>query len=138
MRNEIKGSRDDLFGFGIQTVATFAYPFGDYDDTTDRIVRELGFSGARTSDGGYNTKQDNRYLLKRRDASVSTSASTIKSWIDKATQDKLWLIINFHRIDNSGNSYTYSPEKLQEIVNYLVTKNVRVVTLREGVSLMTP
>ena len=47
-RREIEGSRSLLEHMVERPVTAFAYPYGDYDSTTVRLVRRLGFETACT------------------------------------------------------------------------------------------
>jgi hypothetical protein len=100
------------------------------------IVEDAGFLAARGSDGGYNLKTANHYVLNRKPAMLSTSIFELKADVDKALSDKTWLILLFHEVNNSGDQYSISPETFQEFVNYLKEKNVVPVTMSEGINSM--
>ena len=136
-QSEIAGSRQDLLNLGISPVNTFAYPFGSYNAPTDAIVKQSGYIGARTSDGGFNAKTGNKYLLKRQPVELNTTFAQVKSWVDQAQAQKLWLVLVFHRVDSSQTQYSITPQLFQQIVDYLATNNVPVRTTREGINLMS-
>ncbi len=136
MRYEIAGSKQDLQTLLGAPVTTFAYPFGAYNATTDQIVQESGFIGARTSDGGLDTKQSNRFLLMREGVTIDTTVAQVQAWVDQAIANKQWLILVFHHIDNDGDQYSATPQTFQQIVDYLKTKNVPVKTVAQGIQLM--
>lgn len=47
-------------------VTAFAYPYGKYDDTVERIAKETGFGEIYTTDPGiYSTDSGDRYRIKR-------------------------------------------------------------------------
>jgi len=64
-KEEIVASKkrlEDLFGFPVEH---FAYPFGDYNQTTVELVREAGFKTACTMHRGINLPNTSRFELKR-------------------------------------------------------------------------
>ncbi|MDP3963130.1 MAG: polysaccharide deacetylase family protein, partial [bacterium] len=133
---EIAGSRDDLISIGVHSVKTFAYPFGAYNDGLKQILRNEGFVAARSTDNGANipTMLD-AFALKRHRADNSVTAAQIKTWIDEAREEKTWLILALHRIDNDGSAYSTPPAMLQEIIDHLQTTNTRTATVKEGLEL---
>jgi len=136
MREEIVGSKRALQGLGVADVMTFSYPFGEWDTTSLRIVKNE-FKGARGSGGIFNEKIQNIYVLNSFSLRSDTAVETIKQWIDQADRDKTWLILVFHRIDESDSSgFDTSSVALQEIVDYLVDNQVPVKTNAEGIALI--
>ncbi len=133
---EVSGSRQDLLDLGIAPVATFAYPFGAYNASTTPIIQQAGFVGARTSDGGFNARTGNVWLLKRKSVDASTSLAQIEAWIEQARAQKLWLILVFHRVDTSGASTAITPQLFQEIVTEIQEGGLPVRTMAEGIQLM--
>jgi peptidoglycan/xylan/chitin deacetylase (PgdA/CDA1 family) len=64
-KEEISASRkklEDLFGVPIEH---FAYPYGDYNQTTVELVREAGFKTACTMHRGINLPTTSRFELNR-------------------------------------------------------------------------
>jgi peptidoglycan/xylan/chitin deacetylase (PgdA/CDA1 family) len=138
--SEINGSRSDLIGQGFTPVDTFAYPYGDHNATAEQRVKNAGFAGARSVDEGYNTKATNKYALKVQNVLMGTTAAQMKAWIDQAVQDKTWLNIVFHQVDNlqhtSEEDYSTTPAILQQVIDYLKSKNVSVITTHQGIQMM--
>jgi peptidoglycan/xylan/chitin deacetylase (PgdA/CDA1 family) len=136
LQNEIAGSKTDLQAIGI-TAKSLAYPYGTYNSQVIQAVKDAGFQAARTAlaaDGGFNTKDVNHYLLKTFDVEQSTTLADIQTAVDTAMTQKTWLIMVMHQVDNTGDQYSTSPAKLQNIVNYLKSKNANVVTVSQGLS----
>jgi len=67
---------------------------------------------------------------------VDTTLDQVKTMIDAANLNKTWVILVFHQVDNSGGQYSVSPTMLQNIVDYIKTTGVSVVTLGQGLNLM--
>lgn len=136
-RTEIEGSRTDLLNIGVTPAAVFAYPFGAYNASVQSLVRNAGFSAARSSDGGFNKRNSDKFALQRKLMDSSVTLAEVKADIDQAVRDKTWLILLFHDVvPSGGTSFAVTPEFLAEVVNYLEQKNVTPITVSQGVSRM--
>ena len=148
MTDEIVGAKQDLISWGI-TPTTFAYPYGGYNPTVEGVVQSAGLRGARDSDLGYNSSgigltfggplyHDTHPLLLWSEAAemdVNTTLSDITSEIDYAVTNNLWLIILFHRVDETEPccaAISVDHSLIQGTVDYLVQGHVPVVTNNEG------
>ena len=136
MREEIIGSKVDLKNIGIDS-KTFAYPYGSFNELAKKIVMENGYVGARITQPLLNDKSSDRFLLKRQRVELVTSFDEVKSSIDKAINEKKWLILVFHKIDNSGEAISISKELFEKIVSYLEEKKVPVVTNEQAIALIS-
>jgi hypothetical protein len=72
MRVEVRGSHKDLLVRGIKP-ATFVYPYGSVSSNIERLVRSVGFSGARGSYFGFDGACTDKFDL--RDIFVGTPES---------------------------------------------------------------
>lgn len=135
---EISGSREDLLHLGASPIDYFAYPYGDYNEAVKTLVKNAGFIAARSSDGGYNQKNTDRYALRRQPMINTTTFAQAKSYIDTALRDKTWVILLFHEVNNSGRPYSVTPVLFQQIVDYLVAQKITPITMAQGVALMNP
>ena len=134
--DEIDGSLQDLrLDWGINA-AVFAYPYGDYNDSTLAIVRADGFNGARTTSGGSNDSNSQALLLKCFiiDEYDNNDINRITQAIDAAQAHGTWLILLFHRVDEPGNPISISHEIIQRTVDHLVEKKTQVVTMSAGLA----
>jgi peptidoglycan/xylan/chitin deacetylase (PgdA/CDA1 family) len=136
MQDEIAGAQQDLQAQGINS-STFAYPYGDYNSTVESVVKAAGLRGARSSDTGYNNPTTNPLILQSQAAEqdLNTTFSQITGWIDYAVANKRWLIIMFHRVDDTRpccSSISVTHQLIQETADYLVQHQVHVVTNNEG------
>lgn len=137
--NEIAGSRQDLQAMGIQPVETFAYPFGEYDQATIAIVKNAGFTSARSTIDGTATAVSDQYQLARQSVEIDTTLQQVITWVEQARADKVWLILAFHQVTDANNvRYNTKPAVFNEIIDYLVAQKVTVVTMEEGVASMAP
>ena len=150
LQKEIAGARYKLLtDLNVRPVNGLAYTYGLYNDRATQAVKEAGFLGARTVDNGFNDKNSNRYLLKSLvierggedvqsgEMADPTSMVEVKAAIDQAFDNKTWLVLTFHQIDNVvENVYGASIEMFQEIIDYIAQKNISVKTMAEALRLM--
>ncbi len=133
---EIFGSRQDLLNIGIRSVDTLAYPYGDENAAIEKMAKEAGFTGARTTNPGLNDPGSDRFLLRRQRVQSDTSFDEVKKSIDEAIQEKKWAILVFHRTDENGEIESARHELIQKIVDYVKQKKVPVVTTAEGLKIL--
>lgn len=134
--DEIHGAKQDLLDMGVSSVTTFAYPFGEYTRFSENEIRNAGYRGVRTSDDGAVETGENPYALEAQTLVNETSFEHVKGWIDEAVQRGHWQILIFHKIDDTGERYSTSPKLLQQIVDYLASTQVPVVTVDQGIQMM--
>ncbi|PKM88471.1 hypothetical protein CVU83_01690, partial [Candidatus Falkowbacteria bacterium HGW-Falkowbacteria-2] len=149
MKNQVSGSRYDLLTrLGFKPVDTFAYTYGDYNETAKTAVKDAGFLGARTIDEGFNELTTDPYALRSYSilkggttelgAEVpATTIESVRNAIDNAIANKAWLIFTLHQVDdNPANIYGATPEFFQQMVDYLAEKQATVRTMSETISLL--
>jgi peptidoglycan/xylan/chitin deacetylase (PgdA/CDA1 family) len=134
---EVMISKQDLLRAGVRSVRSFAYPFGAYNNRLVQAVREAGYTSARTTDKGFDNTQTDPFVLRYQELGGSTSLAQVKSWVDETITTRQWLILLAHHIDGTVSDFSITPQFFQEVVNYLVSKRVRVVTISQGLQ-MTP
>lgn len=117
MRREICGSRQEMISHGIADPRSFAYPFGIYNRTMEDIVRQCGFSNARTG-GGISVSDTTPSLLHMEtippgdpyalkaipvDGSQPMRLPDLEGFVvAAAAQGGGWLPINFHQVCDAG------------------------------------
>ena len=101
--------RQDLLNIGAMPVNVFAYPFGGYNAEIQQMVRDAGFITGRSSDGGSNAKNADRYVLRRQPMTNSTTFAQVKGYIDAARAERQWVILLFHEVNESGNFFAVTP-----------------------------
>ena len=163
---EIAGSKSDLIAQGFNPL-TLAYPYGDYgwpNPTVGQAVLAAGYLGARDSDDDYNglgacapgtpiTHCNHLYPFylwsQGAENDLHTTQDAVNGWIQYAHDNKVWLIILLHRVDeNDPNSELISIDStpaaaaaaghpagvatLQGIVDYIKANGINTVTNSEG------
>ncbi len=66
LRNELAGSKQFLESKLKKKVEYFAYPYGSYNETVERLAEEAGYKAAVTVQWDKNTLSTNKFRLKRR------------------------------------------------------------------------
>ena len=163
---EIAGSKSDLIAQGLNPL-TLAYPYGDYgypSPAVGQAVQAAGYLGARDSDTGFNGPTECApgrpagrcnhmypfYLWSQgAENDLNTTQTQVNAWIQYAHDNKVWLIILLHRVDeNTPDSESISIDStpaaaaaaghpagvatLQGIVDYIRQNAITTVTNSEG------
>jgi peptidoglycan/xylan/chitin deacetylase (PgdA/CDA1 family) len=145
LTSETSGAEQDLTNWGYKPT-TFAYPYDDYGGSSTSAVvaavKASGVRGARDSDyGGYNNATSFPLLLDSMPSEHdlgTDDVATVTGWIQQAVANKMWVIILWHRVDetdpNTGapNSISVPSPVIQGVVNYIVANGIHVVTDSEG------
>lgn len=137
LQSETKGSYDDLVAHGF-TPKTFVYPYGATNTKVQTATQNAGYTGARGSYFGLNAPSTDRFNLFDIRLDKTSTLAGVKTLIDQAIADKRWLVLELHDVlASGGDEYTVTPNFLQAVVNYIKQKGVSVVTLEQGIALMT-
>jgi len=133
-KKEIVGSYDDLVALGI-TPSTFAYPYGIRNFLVRGMASGSPYVAARLAQGNAidMARLPNRYAIPAYCVMAADSFETIQTMIDNAVANKHWLILAFHQIENNPPPWGSEPEMLDRICAYLKEKNIRVVTIADGI-----
>ena len=131
-QTEINGAKQDLLALNVGPVNSFAYPFGAYNDSVISIVKSA-HTNARSSNGGFATPSSNPYLLERLLIQNTTTVGEATQKIDEAAANRVWLIIAFHHVDESGETTSITPANFNAVIDYLNQKGIPVVTIQQGI-----
>lgn len=131
---EIFGSQTDLINMNVGPITSFAYPYGEYNQTTLGLLRGSSLQNARATINGRVNMATDPYQLNRYSGEITSTLAEVKQQVDAAIAEKSWLILTFHRIDTSGDQYSISPTLFNQIVDYVAQKNIPVVTVSQGVA----
>jgi peptidoglycan/xylan/chitin deacetylase (PgdA/CDA1 family) len=149
--NEINGALSDLKTLlPSATINTFAYPYGSYDPNVEAAVSGAGFIGARSVDDGFNLSNTDKFALRQKHITNTTTFAEVQGWIDQALADNDWVVMMFHDVRQPGDPCVdrehpdiadqdcTTTTLLQQIATYLKTKPAgTVVTVQEGLGMMT-
>jgi peptidoglycan/xylan/chitin deacetylase (PgdA/CDA1 family) len=137
LTSEASGAEGDFAAlFNLPAPQTFAYPYDQYNDTVVAAVQASGVRGARDSDyGGANNATSNPFLLDSQPSEYdlgTDSVATVTGWIQQAVANKMWVIILWHRVDETGNPISVPSTVIQGVVDYINANGVYVATDSEG------
>jgi peptidoglycan/xylan/chitin deacetylase (PgdA/CDA1 family) len=132
--DELTNSQSFLENLLETPVLNFATPYGEYNA---KVLTEIPkyYSSHRTSDFGYNTKSNfNPNSLLVQYSFGSTNPDQIQSYVNHAIADKSWLILVYHKIDNSGGEYSTTPSTFATEMANLKKSGVAVLTVQQALS----
>ncbi len=137
-RTELEASRAYLYFLTGAPVNAFAYPFGAVNATVKQLVRESGYTSARGVRGGQlNVPTSDPFDLFSDCLGTSTTLASVRARVDAAKANKQWYIMCLHDVlPFGGDNLTLTPLRFQEIVSYIRSTGVRVVTVEQGRNLM--
>lgn len=110
-----------------------AYPGGAFNDTVLKAVSDTNLKSGRTilQYMNYNPLPNN-HLLNSYIPTNATSLNTMKGYIDKAVKNGGTVILCFHKLVTSPSVVTeWSISNFQALINYIIAKQVDVVTIDE-------
>lgn len=126
--DELHKSRQALETMFRQDIATFVYPYGDYDRRVRRLVAEAGYSVARSINPGSVNFSERPYDLPSSEIRKTTSLRTVENWI----AGRSVLILFLHRVVPLPVHYTdWGTNQFAELLDWLDANRVQVVTLRD-------
>jgi peptidoglycan/xylan/chitin deacetylase (PgdA/CDA1 family) len=133
---ELSDSKTYLTNLLGKVPANFATPYGEYNATVLTEIKKY-YSSHRSVDVGYNDPASfDRYNIHTQNIERTITVATVKSWIDYARANKIWLVIVFHEIANIRDQYSYTPTNLEAVLQYLKSTAVKTVTVQDGLFLM--
>ena len=111
LRQEVCDDRTNLLNHGFSPVLSFAYPYAEYNATVQAMVRECGYTSARTVGGvacsgcpfaEANPPLDPYATRTPDDITSRTSLATMQSYVTQAEQNGGgWVQLVFHDIGTS-------------------------------------
>jgi peptidoglycan/xylan/chitin deacetylase (PgdA/CDA1 family) len=137
LRQEVCGDRVNLFNHGFQPTS-FAYPFGNYNNTVIQGLKDCGWNSGRTVSGGPDTIPPRDAYATGAMPSVknSTSVATIEGWITQTeSAGGGWVQLVFHHVCNNCDVYSITPDNFNTLLTWLQARaaNGTVVKTTTGV-----
>lgn len=111
-------------------VTSFAYPLGQYNQATQSIYEKY-YPLIRTSDEGYNDRYFDKTNIHSMAMLNTTSSKQLQSWIHEAKKHHLWLVIAYHRVDESG-VYSVTSKQLNEQLSLIKKSGLPVMPIAEA------
>ena len=118
--------------------ASIASPYGHYDAKVLDVLDQT-YQSHRSVEQGFNspdTFDPNRILVQN--IKSWTTIDQLRTWVDYAEQNQVWLVLVFHDIGQLESSEDSFPvDRFEAFVSYLAESNVTVCTVSEGVEIMS-
>jgi len=115
----------------------FASPFGAYDTTTIALIAKKYSSHRAFADQGFNFWPYNKYLLKVKYITNTTTLSEAQAWVDQAITQDAWLVVVFHEVlaeVDPTDEYSWKTATFKSFLKYLASKNIKTKTITEVLS----
>jgi peptidoglycan/xylan/chitin deacetylase (PgdA/CDA1 family) len=125
--NNARDSKTALEAEGLSPIESYAYPYGRYDNTTQPLVSEI-YPFMRSSDVGYNDRYFDTRNIRSMVVLDTTTDAEFQSWIDYAKEHKVWLVVAYHRVDESG-TYSVSSAQLKRQLEMIADSKLTVEPL---------
>ncbi len=124
LKEEICDDRQDFVNRDF-TPVSFAYPFGNYDPNVVAMVKQCGYDGARTVQGGPDTiPPADRYLVRAFPYVVSdTDMGKLQRYVSGTRKEGGgWVILIFHHVCDSCDYFAVHPDILNKFIPWLASQ----------------
>jgi peptidoglycan/xylan/chitin deacetylase (PgdA/CDA1 family) len=121
LKREVCQDRSNLVAYGFE-VASFAYPFGHYDDAAQQVVKDCGYGNARgVSDGPEILPPADGYGLRAMPYIVSdTRLPKMQRYITEVENSGGgWTIFVFHHVCDGCDQYAIKPGVFTKFAQWL-------------------
>lgn len=132
LKNNAIKSKQELDQKNLGPVKTFAYPLGKYNKKTQAIY-EKQYSLIRTSDVGYNDHYYDETNVRSMAVLSNTSDKILKMWLSYAKTNHVWVVLTYHRVDESGE-YSVTSKRLEQQLKIIHESGLSVMTMSEAAS----
>jgi peptidoglycan/xylan/chitin deacetylase (PgdA/CDA1 family) len=130
LEDNAKRSKKILEDQGLGPVTSFAYPLGQYNETTQATYSKY-YSFIRSSDFGYNDRYFDETDIHSIGILDKTSDAQIKSWLDYAKAHKQWIVLVYHRVNDAGE-YNVSTDQLGRQMALVEQSGLKILPLGEA------
>jgi peptidoglycan/xylan/chitin deacetylase (PgdA/CDA1 family) len=117
------------------TVASFASPYGEFNDAVMSRVK-ASFGSHRRQGGGRVFSESDPYLLRSVYVRSTTAVAEMQSFIDQTIVEGGWLILTFHDLTTGTPSCErqYPAASFAAVLDYLNARGLAVVTIAQGLA----
>jgi len=123
--------------FGVEA-KDFASPYGDVNEQVMRKVIEK-YRSHRNVLAGYNYQDTfDIYGVKVQNILVTTTAEEVKAWIKNAQENKSWLVLVYHQIDDKGDTYSATPKSFEGQIDAIAKSKIDVVSFDKALVELLP
>lgn len=109
---------------------SYSYPGGEPTPMHVNVVKEAGYTSARTTRPGFNCfHRFESYALRCQVWDQWTTPRIADKWVDRAISRNLWLVEVFHAINLAHYPYSCSESSLKEHLSYIQSKQGEIDNL---------
>jgi len=131
---ELKSSQTIIQTAVGKPVNAFASPYGDYNANVITQAKKY-YTSHRTVDTGYNSKDSfDAYSLRVQNILNTTTPADVAGWVKQAQADKTWLILVYHDISTTPDTYDSSIVNFKTEMQQLSASKAPVVTIAKGLA----
>jgi len=137
--NELSESKTYLEGIvGAGKINSFATPYGEYNSMLIDEIKKF-YTSHRSTDEGYNAKDNfNVYNIRVQNMTNTTTLAQYNEWINKAKQDKTWLVIVYHRIGANPTQFESTEANFNAQMSALSQSGLTVLPIGDALSELIP
>lgn len=130
IKNDAKQSKQILEKNNLGPVTSFAYPLGQYNETTQAIFTKE-YPLVRSSDSGYNDRYFDATDIHSMAVLSSTTTQQFQSWIDYAKRHHQWIVLVYHKVDGVGE-YNITSAELDKQLSIVAKSGLSILPLTEA------
>lgn len=126
---DIENAKSSLEQSGFSAVS-FAHPFGRYSEkTTDELANKYTY--IRSSDLGFNDRYFDPHNIMVQSVEADTRNEMVASWVQQAKDNNAWLVLLYHRFDETGG-YSTSSAQFEAHLKAIKDSGVNVQTVSQA------
>lgn len=131
---ELKESARQLRTLGFE-INSFTYPYDLRNGALENLSRSCYQDAAAGGDVANRFPPPDPYWLKRMGVYHRMSVQYVSAQIEAAERRNSWLILFFHNISDERSAMAYPPAQFRQLLEFLRSQPVEVVTQWQGVEL---
>lgn len=109
----------------------FASPLGSYNSTGIAAVQS-SYRSHRSKTVGFNTRENfDVYNIRVQIITAHTTTEELEGWLLEAKQQNAWLVLVYHRVDDSKDGYSVTPAVFTSQLSALKRSGLAVATVEQ-------
>jgi peptidoglycan/xylan/chitin deacetylase (PgdA/CDA1 family) len=134
LTTELQNSQTSLQSVVGKPVTNLASPYGDYNASVITQAKKY-YTSHRTVDAGYNSKDSfDAYALRVQNILNTTTPAQVAGWIKQAQADKTWLILVYHDVSTTPDTYDSSIANFKTEMQAVSTSKIPVLTVSQALA----
>lgn len=118
---------------GLSDGRHLAYPGGSHPTRVVNLAQKY-FDSCRTIEGLTHAETFppyDRYRMRAVSSVMDSNLDKVKTYIDAAVENNIWLILVFHKIESGSGSMYCSPAALAELADYAINSGASIMNIAE-------